>query len=266
MTRPDRLHALHRALVESGPLVHCLTNVVAAGFTANTLLALGASPAMVEDAEETPQIAAVAGAVLLNTGTMTGPRADGMRAAADAARSHGVPWVLDPVAVGALGLRTRVARDLLAAGPTAVRGNASEVLVLADAGTGGRGVDSTVGVDDAAEAADALAARLGGAVAVSGERDRVTDGTTVVRVGGGDPLMARVTGMGCALGAVMAAFLAAARHTGDDALTALAAASALVGATGAAAARSAGGPGTFVPAWLDALAAPDLDAASRLLT
>lgn len=265
MTPPERLHALHRALGETGPLVHCLTNVVAAGFSANALLAVGASPAMVEDAEETAEIAAMAGAVVLNTGTMTGPRAEGMRAAADAARANGVPWLLDPVAVGALGRRTRVARDLLAAGPSAVRGNASEVLVLADAGTGGRGVDSTVGVDDAAGPADALAARLGGVVAVSGVRDRVTDGATAVRVDGGDPVMARVTGMGCALGAIMAAFLAAARHTGDDALTALAATSALVGATGAVAARSSFGPGTFVPTWLDALAAPDLDAAAALL-
>jgi hydroxyethylthiazole kinase len=266
---PDRrVRALHAAHTEARPLVHCLTNVVAARFSADALLSVGASPAMVEDAEETAEIAAVADAVVLNTGTMTHPRAEGMAAAARAAGDAGVPWLLDPVAVGALGLRTRVATDLLAAAPSAVRGNASEVAALAGGGPGGRGVDSTADVDDAADAAAALARRIapGGAVAVSGPRDLVTDGTTSRRIGGGDPVMARVTGTGCALGAVMGAFLAAARRTGDDAVTAVAVASALVGATGAAAARASTGPGTFVPAWLDRLADPDLDAAAGLLS
>jgi hydroxyethylthiazole kinase len=255
---------LHAAVVEGTPLVHCVTNVVTAGFVANALLALGASPAMVEDPEEAGELAAVAGAVVVNTGTMSAVRADGMRAAADAARRAGTPWLLDPVAVGAVTMRSRVAADLLTRGPTAVRGNASEVMSLAGTGAGGRGVDATAAVDEAAAGADALARRTGAVVAVSGPDDAVTDGSERHRVGGGDPVMGRVTGMGCALGALTGAFLAVAPARGLRPLDAVVAASALVGATGQDAAARSAGPGTFVPAWLDQLADPDLERAEHL--
>jgi hydroxyethylthiazole kinase len=245
------------------PLVHCVTNLVATTFSANALLALGASPAMVEDAEEAAELAAVAGALLVNTGTMSPARAEGMHAAATAAQAAGTPWLLDPVGVGPLSLRTRVAGELLGAAPTVVRGNASEILALAGREGGGRGVDATATVEDAAGAADELARRYGTVVAVSGPVDRLTDGRTVRHVHGGHPLMGRVTAMGCALGALTAALLAAARATGChnawEPLTAAVAAHALVGVTGAAAGATARGPGSFVPAWLDALAALDAD-------
>ncbi|MHB1781755.1 MAG: hydroxyethylthiazole kinase, partial [Acidimicrobiales bacterium] len=122
------------------PLVHCLTNIVVAGFTANVLLAVDASPAMVENSQESGAFAAIAGAVLVNLGTLSAEREVAMRAAATGAVSAGRPWVLDPVAVGALAHRTRVAGELLAARPSVVRGNASEVMSLAGAGRGGRGV------------------------------------------------------------------------------------------------------------------------------
>jgi hydroxyethylthiazole kinase len=249
--------ALLGAVRERTPLVHCVTNLVATTLSADALLAVGASPAMVEDREEAAELAAVAGALVVNTGTMTPERADGMRAAANAALDVGTPWLLDPVGVGPLSLRTRVAGELLRLGPAVVRGNASEVLALAGHDGGGRGVDAMDSVDDAAAAADELARRYGTVVAVSGVVDRLTDGATVRHVRGGHALMGRVTATGCALGAVTGAFLAAARNTGDDSLTAAVAAHAVVGATGAAAGASAAGPGTFVPAWLDALAATD---------
>jgi hydroxyethylthiazole kinase len=253
----SRTAALLDALRAGNPLVHCVTNLVATTFSANALLAVGASPAMVEDAEEAAELAAVAGALVVNTGTMSRPRAEGMHAAARAAHAAGTPWLLDPVAVGAVSLRTRVAGELLEHAPTVVRGNASEILALAGQDGAGRGVDATVSVDEAADAADDLARRRGTVVAVSGAVDRLTDGRSVHRVGGGHPLMGRVTAMGCALGALTAAFLAAARTTGDDPLTAAVAAHAVVGACGAAAGRTARGPGSFVPAWLDALAGLD---------
>ena len=256
---------LHAAVRDHAPLVHCVTNVVAAAFSANALLALGASPIMVEDADEVAELATAVDAIVVNTGTMSAARADGMRAAASAARRADVPWLLDPVGVGALSMRTRVAAELVDRRPTAVRGNASEIPVLAGRGAGGRGVDATAGVEDALDDADALARDSGAVVAVSGALDVVTDGALRRRVGGGDPVMGRVTAMGCALGAIMGAFLAAARHTGHGPLDAGAVASALVGATGADAAADAHGPGTFVPAWLDRLAAPDLAHAEKVL-
>ncbi|WP_199781137.1 hydroxyethylthiazole kinase, partial [Cronobacter malonaticus] len=113
------------------PLVHCITNDVVQNFTANVLLALGASPAMVVDTEEAAQFAAIADALLINLGTLTHPQQQAMRAAIDSACAAGKPWTLDPVAVGALTLRTEFAQEILARRPAAIRGNASEIRALA---------------------------------------------------------------------------------------------------------------------------------------
>lgn len=248
---PADLRAARTALTDGAPLVHCLTNTVVQTITANALLAVGAAPAMVDAPEEAGEFAAVASAVLVNVGTLTARTAEAMRLAVAAAAGAGTPWVLDPVAVGGLAFRTGVATELLALRPTVVRGNASEVLALAGAGAGGRGVDSTAAADDARDVAVDLARRTGGVVAVSGEVDVVTDGTTTVRVGGGHVLLTRTTGAGCALGALTAAYVAA---TGD-ALTGTVAAHAHVALAAERAAATAAGPGSFAIGWLDALAA-----------
>jgi hydroxyethylthiazole kinase len=250
------LRAARAQLTGAAPLVHCLTNTVAQTVTANALLAVGAAPAMVDAPEEAAEFAAVASAVLVNVGTVHRRTAEAMRLAARAAGDAGTPWVLDPVAVGALSFRTGLAADLVTLRPTVVRGNASEVLALAGAGAGGRGVDSTASADDALAAAGELARRTGGVVAVSGEVDLVTDGTRTVRIGGGSVLLTRTTGAGCVLGAVVAAYVAA---TGD-ALTGTVAAHAHVALAAEIAADLADGPGTFTAQWLDALDALDGDA------
>lgn len=249
------LSAAGTALRETAPLVHCLTNTVVQTITANALLAVGAAPAMVDEPKEAVEFAAIASAVLVNVGTVHERTAEAMLLAARAAADAGTPWVLDPVAVGALSFRTGVAAELAGLRPTVVRGNASEVMALAGAGAGGRGVDSTAGADDAVEAATALARRTGGIVAVSGVVDLITDGTRTVRVGGGSELLTRTTGAGCALGALVAAYVAAA----GDALTGTVAAHAHVALAAETAARTAAGPGSFAIAWLDALDALTAD-------
>ncbi|WP_369140161.1 hydroxyethylthiazole kinase [Modestobacter versicolor] len=253
------LRAAATALHDSSPLVHCLTNTVVQAITANALLAVGAAPAMVDDPAEAGEFAAVASAVLVNVGTVQQRTAEAMRLAARAANEAGTPWVLDPVAVGGLTFRTALAADLVELRPTVIRGNASEVLALAGAGKGGRGVDSTAAPDDALEAAGELARRTRGVVAVSGPVDVVTDGDTVVRVGGGSPLLTRTTGAGCALGALVAAYVA----TAGDLLTGTVAAHAHVALAAEAAALVADGPGTFAVRWLDALDAVDGEALLR---
>jgi hydroxyethylthiazole kinase len=255
---PAYLGAARTALREHAPLVHCLTNTVVQTVTANALLAVGAAPAMVDAPQEAGEFAAVASAVLINVGTVHERTAEAMRLAARSARGAGTPWVLDPVAVGALTYRTKLAMELVELRPAVVRGNASEVMALAGAGSGGRGVDSTAGADDAAAAAAELARRTGGVVAVSGAVDLLTDGRRTVRVGGGSALLTRTTGAGCALGALVAAYLAVT----DDALTGAVAAHAHVALAAERAERVAAGPGTFAPAWLDALDAIDADSLS----
>ncbi|SDF96130.1 hydroxyethylthiazole kinase [Blastococcus aurantiacus] len=245
----DALAAARAALSTSSPLVHCLTNTVVQTLTANVLLAVGAAPAMVEAPEEAGDFAAIASALLVNVGTVHGRSAEAMRVAVRSAGAAGTPWVLDPVAVGGLRFRTDLAVELADSGPAVVRGNASEVMALAGAGAGGRGVDSTATADDALEVAVVLAGRTGGVVAVSGPVDVVTDGARVVRVGGGHPLLTRTTGAGCALGALTAAYVAVAGDRLDGAV----AAHAHVALAAEAAAAVCSGPGTFAAAWVDAL-------------
>ena len=190
------------------PLVQCLTNSVVVNFTANALLAVGAAAAMVDIPEEAGAFAGVAGGLLVNLGTPTAEQRTAMLEAVEAATAAGTPWVLDPVAAGTLPVRTPLAHRLRDLRPTIVRGNASEIIAVAGSGSGGRGVDATDDVDGALDAARALATTTGGVVAVSGPVDAVTDGRQVVRIANGHPLLTRVTGGGCALGAVMAAFAA----------------------------------------------------------
>ncbi|MEZ3158983.1 hydroxyethylthiazole kinase [Microbacterium sp. BWT-B31] len=255
------------ALRAAPPLTHCITNSVVTGFTANVLLALGAAPAMVDIVGEAREFAGVASGLLVNLGTPTPEqRAASLEAAAGAAEA-GTPWVLDPVAIGALPVRTELARALVQRRPTAVRGNASEILALAGLGSGGRGVDAIDSTDAAADAAALIARRHGSVVAVSGPVDLVTDGERAYRIANGTPLLTRVTGGGCALGAVMAAFLGTARTTGDGALEAVAAASLVYEIAAERAAAHTSGPGGFAVALLDALdalAPGDLPAAAQV--
>ena len=246
-------HRVLAAVRERSPLVHCMTNIVVAGFTANVLLAVGASPAMVENDQEAAEFAGLADALLVNLGTLSAEQARAMRLGAASAREHGRPWVLDPVAVGAMRFRTELAAELLAHRPTVVRGNSSEVLSLAGASGAGRGVDSTVGSEAAVETARGLAARTGGVVAVSGAVDYVTDGVSTLEVHTGHELMTRVTGVGCALGALVAACCA----VESSPLVATTAATTILTVAAEEAAAVSRGPGSFAVALLDALAALD---------
>lgn len=244
-------------LRESSPLVHCLTNSVVRQVTADVLLAAGAAPAMIDHPEEAGDFAAVASGVLVNVGNPTSEQVEGMHAAIESAREHGTPWVLDPVAVGGLTLRTELATCWLDHAPAAIRANASEVVALAGAGKGGRGVDSTATVSSALMPAMELADRTGGTVAISGAQDLIitqTDGPTrATWIDSGHPLLQKVIGTGCALGALTAGYLAVARSAGISDHDAVVAAHAHIGAAGTAAGTVAMGPGSFAMAWLDAL-------------
>ena len=231
------------------PLVHLLTNEVVQEISANVLLAAGASPAMIVAEEEAAVFAAISGALLVNVGTLYPARLTVMRQAVAAANQAGVPWTLDPVAVGVLDYRTQACRDFLASKPAAIRGNASEILALAGVAGGGRGVDSTAGSDAAQSAAEQLARSTGAVVAVTGETDFITDGNSTWATPWGHPIMTRVVGTGCALSALVTAFTAQAPNR----LNAVAAACAVAGLCGKRAAASSRGPGSFKADFLDAL-------------
>ncbi|WP_181705257.1 hydroxyethylthiazole kinase [Chthonobacter rhizosphaerae] len=253
----EEIFAVIEAVRDRAPLVHNITNYVVMNNTANGLLALGASPAMVHATDEVEDFAAISGAIVVNIGTLSSEWAAAMRLAALTAGRLGKPWVLDPVGAGATPYRTRTATGLLALKPTVVRGNASEVLAIAGSLSGGpKGVDSVHSSEAAAETAVAFAARHGTVAAVTGAVDVVTDGRRTALIEGGHPLMARVTGLGCTASALVGACLA----VEADPFRATIAALAALKAAGKAAAEVAGGPGSLQVALLDMLHALDLEA------
>jgi hydroxyethylthiazole kinase len=217
------------------PRVHCITNSVAQNFTANMLLAAGAVPSMTIAAEEIADFVAGADALLVNLGTLDPERRAAIELALDAAGAR-VPWVLDPVLVDRSAPRAAYAKALVAAHPRAIRLNGAEFGALAEAGS-------------SPEMLAQYAALHGSVIGLTGDRDVVTDGSRSVAIRNGDPLMAKVTAMGCAASAIVAAC----NGVEPDAWRATAAGLILIGVAGEVAAREARGPGSFAVAIVDAL-------------
>ena len=236
------------------PLVHNITNYVVMNFTANVLLALGASPVMAHAIEEVDEMVGLANALVINIGTLSQPWIDSMAKAVRSARDWRIPVVLDPVGAGATRFRTETARRLIDEAPVAVlRGNGSEILAVAGRKAITRGVDSVHGAEDARQAAGDFARTCGIVVAVTGAEDFVTDGFRTARIANGHALMSRVTGTGCAASAITGAFCAAE----TDAFAAATGALVTFGIAGELAARPDPGPGSFQVGLLDALDAVD---------
>ncbi|MBK7540542.1 MAG: hydroxyethylthiazole kinase [Candidatus Competibacteraceae bacterium] len=246
----ETIWKLLTAVRERRPLVHNITNFVVMNNTANALLALGASPAMVHSSDEVEDFVAISQALVVNIGTLYSEQIAAAKLAAITARAQGIPWILDPVGAGATPYRRAAAEALARLGPTVIRGNGSEILALAAGQAGrGKGVDSLDSAAAALDGARQVAAGAGAAVAITGAVDYVTDGQRVTTIENGHPLMARVTGLGCSATAVIGAFLAVER----DAFTAAAAGLAVFGVAGEVAAERSPGPGSLQVALLDAL-------------
>ena len=195
------------------PMAPSITNTVTQDFVANAQLAVGGSAAMLYLADECETIAKVAPAFYINMGTAMPFYADTLPKTARALQENNKPWTLDPVGIGLSNLRTILLKQFREYKPSIIRGNASEIIALAklwglvNAGGNVRGVDSTEKVSSAKTAALELAKFTGGAVAVSGEEDLITDGEQTILCAGGSELFTKITGSGCALGGVMAIYL-----------------------------------------------------------
>mgnify|MGYP004513397809 CR=1 FL=1 len=202
------------------PLVICITNDVVKAFTANGLLAAGASPVMSECVEDLEDLIVHASAMLINIGTVTPDKFDYYKSALRLAKQHRVPVVLDPVGCHAGAYRLSVTMDLLRSqGISLLRGNQSEIKAVYEAlcddkhaslPGSGKGVDGGQ-VDDISSVTYNVSRLLHCPVVATGEIDYVSDGTRVYSVPHGHSLMTSVTGTGCLLGAVLAAFLSIAR-------------------------------------------------------
>lgn len=232
------------------PLVHSITNFVVMNYTANVLLASGASPVMAHALNEVEEMVGLAGSLVLNIGTLTDSWVDSMVKAGQAAGALGIPIILDPVGAGATRLRTAAAERILnETNVQVLRGNSSEILALAGMGSQSHGVDAGNAVDEAADVVAQLSEKLGTTLAVTGPVDLITDGARVVEVANGHALMPYVTGTGCSATALIGAFAA----VESDMVAAATGALAFFGLAGERAAEKAGGPGTFMIELLDAL-------------
>ncbi len=254
-----------RRLRETKPLVHQITNYVVMNETANATLALGALPVMAHAQEEVAEMAAIAGALVLNIGTLSPHWVEAMLMAGRVANERGIPVVLDPVGAGATTYRTETAKRILdEIDVTVLRGNAGEVATLVGVDAEVRGVESIASGGDPADLARQAAKQLGLVASVTGPVDHVSDGETVIAIANGHPLMAAITGTGCMSSALTGCFLAVNR---DAPLAAAAEALVAFGVAGEDAAAGAKGPGSFHVALYDELAALDpatLDARANI--
>jgi hydroxyethylthiazole kinase len=232
------------------PLVHNITNYVVMNYTANVLLALGASPVMAHAEEEVEDMVNIASALVINIGTLSRSWIKAMFKAAAQAEKRAIPVILDPVGAGSTGYRTKTARELMEfASPAIIRGNASEIIAILERKGSTKGVDSTTSSEIALDAAKQLNEILGSVICVSGETDYIVSKGDVTWIKNGHPLMSRVTGMGCSATALCAAFAAVNKNFA----LATAEAMAIMGIAGEMAAEQSLGPGSLQIHFLDAL-------------
>lgn len=250
MINKERLKENFRAVREISPLVHNITNYVAMNFSANALLAAGASPVMAHAADEVADMALIAGALVINIGTLDARWVESMVKAGKAKSEAGGVIVLDPVGAGATKYRTETAWKIIEeCHPGIIRGNASEIMALMNADIKSKGVDSSCSSDDAVESAKKLALRTGAVVVISGETDYVTDGTRVETIANGSTMMPLVTAMGCTASSMVGAFAAVNPDLFEASLHAMA----LMGVAGEIAARNSAGPGSLLTNIVDTL-------------
>lgn len=250
----QELSALLEKVRTNKPLVHNMTNVVVTNFTANGLYALGASPVMAYSPDEVADMAKIAGALVLNIGTLSRELVDAMIIAGQSANVHGVPVLLDPVGAGATAFRTESALRILSEVKISlVRGNAAEIAHLVGEEREIKGVDAGDSADGGnVDLAIRAARKLNTMVVITGQEDVITDGVLVRIISGGDVLLTKVTGAGCLLTSVLGAFAA----VEPDLMLAGTAGLAFYGAAASQAAERTSdlGPGSFQVAFLDELA------------
>jgi hydroxyethylthiazole kinase len=254
-----------RELRARKPLIHQITNYVVMNETANATLALGALPVMAHAPQEVEEMVGLAGALVLNIGTLSDHWIEAMLAAGRAASERGTPVVLDPVGAGATAYRTDTARRILdTVDVTVVRGNAGEIATLVGVEAEVRGVESIAAGGEPAQLARQAGAALGCVAAVTGPIDHVSDGERVLAVANGHELLGTVSGTGCMATAITGCFLAV---RSERPLEGAAEALAAFGVAGEDAAVQARGPGSFHVGLYDALyglVPEELDARARI--
>ena len=202
---------------ENYPLIHNITNYVTVNDCANIVIACGASPIMSDDKDEVAEITTICSGLNINIGTLNSRTIESMLIAGKRANELSHPVVLDPVGAGASGLRTQTAMQLLEEVKfTVIRGNISEIKTLASGSGTTKGVDADVAdkvteenLDEVVAFAKVFAKKTGAVIAITGAIDIVADSTKAYCIRNGHSMMSSITGTGCQLSAMTAAFITA---------------------------------------------------------
>lgn len=239
----QNIWSLRTKIFQKNPLVLNLTNYVVMNNSANALLAVGASPIMAHAKEEMAEMVAISDCIVVNIGTLDSFFLEGVYEVLEQVKAQGKRWIFDPVGVGASQFRKDAAQKILEYNPTAIRGNASEILALCDLSSKvqTKGVDSLNSSIEVLASAHNLAVERQSVVAISGETDFVLDGTQSYSIYNGDPMMPYVTGLGCSETAVIGAFLG----LGEDVFQSVLAGMSVFALSGQLAAKLASGPATL---------------------
>ncbi|WP_413531770.1 hydroxyethylthiazole kinase [Empedobacter brevis] len=234
----QNLHAVRT----KNPLVHNITNFVVMNNTANALLVIGASPVMIHAHKEVENIVKISNSLVINIGTLDDYWAESMLIAAKKANELNKPWILDPVGAGISTFRNELLKELLLYRPTAIRGNASEILALdAFETVYGKGVDSTHQSNQAIKAAQNLNQKIGSVVCISGASDFVVYDNQLIEIKNGHELMTKVTGLGCSATAIIGAFIGLNENPFVETISGMA----IFSLAGELAQRKSNGPGSL---------------------
>lgn len=192
------------------PLVHHITNYVTVNDCANMTLAIGASPVMADDIEEVEEMISFASSLVLNMGTLNARTIASMIVAGKKAKKLGIPIVFDPVGVGATALRTATAKKIIEEiSPSVIRGNMSEIKILAGLAADIKGVDSVASEMDGEKVARELSQKLGCVIAITGKQDIIAQGDRTCLIDNGHAILSEVTGTGCMATSLIACFCGA---------------------------------------------------------
>jgi hydroxyethylthiazole kinase len=238
---------------KKSPLIHNITNFVVMNSSANILLAAGASPVMAHAVEEVEEMSSYSDALVLNIGTLSEKWIDAMIMAGKTANRKNIPVILDPVGSGATRFRTETVKRILSeVHVNVLRGNISEIFSLSNETVKTRGVDSGINEisDEIIECAKEISIKTESVVAISGEKDLVTNGRQILAIENGTSLMTKVTGLGCGLSAVIGAFCAVCEK---DIVKACACGFAYYGICGELASSVSKKPGSFYVEFIDSL-------------
>lgn len=232
------------------PLIHCITNPISINQCANALLAVGARPIMAEHPREVSEITVTAKALLLNLGNITDARMESMGISLKTAKDSHIPVILDAVGIACSGLRRNFVNELLdIAVPTVIKGNYSEINALYHGAYRSSGVDAdaSLGVDSLDRTALELSRKYHTIILASGKTDIVTDGSRLMHINNGTGQLSAITGTGCMLGALCAAYLSA-----EPGIEAVITACTVLGICGQLS-ETEEGSGTFMVKLMDAL-------------